>query len=70
VVLGRGSTGDDVRRWQEQMARRSWIIRVDGIFGPETASVARRFQREKGLRVDGLVGSHTWWAAWRLPVTR
>jgi hypothetical protein len=69
VVLGRGSTGDEVRRWQEQMARRTWSIRVDGIFGPQTASVARRFQREKGLRADGLVGSRTWWAAWRLPVT-
>jgi hypothetical protein len=69
IVLGRGSTGDEVRRWQEQMARRTWSIRVDGIFGPETASVARRFQREKGLRVDSLVGARTWWAAWRLPVT-
>jgi peptidoglycan hydrolase-like protein with peptidoglycan-binding domain len=68
-VLARGSTGVDVRTWQRQMARRGWRIKVDGIFGPQTASVARRFQREKGLRVDALVGPRTWAAAWRRPVT-
>jgi peptidoglycan hydrolase-like protein with peptidoglycan-binding domain len=70
AILARGSSGTDVRLWQTQMARRTWRIRIDGIFGPQTASVARRFQREKGLRVDGLVGPQTWAAAWRLPVTR
>ena len=69
-VLGRGSTGAEVRAWQEQMARRTWRIRVDGIFGPESERVARQFQRNKGLRVDGLVGRQTWDAAWRLPVIR
>jgi peptidoglycan hydrolase-like protein with peptidoglycan-binding domain len=69
-LLGRGSTGNDVRLWQQQMARRTWRITVDGVFGRQSASVARRFQREKGLHVDGLVGPATWTAAWRLPVTR
>jgi peptidoglycan hydrolase-like protein with peptidoglycan-binding domain len=70
AVLGRGSVGADVRTWQQQMSRRGWRIAVDGIFGPQTQSVARRFQREKGLRPDGLVGRRTWAAAWRRPVTR
>ena len=70
VVLGPGSAGSDVRAWQEQMARRTWRIRVDGIFGPESERVARRFQRNKGLRVDGRVGRQTWDASWRLPVIR
>jgi peptidoglycan hydrolase-like protein with peptidoglycan-binding domain len=68
VVLRRGSTGADVRAWQQQMARRTWRIRVDGIFGPESERVARTFQRNKGLRIDGVVGHETWAAAWRLPV--
>lgn len=69
VVLGRGNAGGDVRVWQQQMARRGWRLAVDGVFGPQTRSVAWRFQREKGLRVDGLVGRETWVAAWRRPVT-
>jgi peptidoglycan hydrolase-like protein with peptidoglycan-binding domain len=52
------------------MAWRGWRLAVDGVFGPRSARVARRFQREKGLIVDGLVGPQTWAAAWRLPVTR
>jgi hypothetical protein len=69
AVLGRGSNGSDVRIWQRQMARRTWHIAVDGVFGPQSARVARRFQAEKGLRVDGLVGPRTWDAAWRRPIT-
>jgi peptidoglycan hydrolase-like protein with peptidoglycan-binding domain len=69
AVLGRGSNGNDVRTWQRQMARRTWHIAVDGVFGPQSARVARRFQAEKGLRVDGLVGPRTWDAAWRRPIT-
>jgi hypothetical protein len=69
AVLGRGSIGEDVRTWQRQMARRTWHIAADGVFGRQSASVARRFQAEKGLRVDGLVGRQTWQASWRLPVT-
>jgi hypothetical protein len=69
VVLGRGTVNGDVRTWQRQMARRTWHIAVDGVFGRQSARVARRFQAEKGLRVDGLVGRETWDAAWRRPVT-
>jgi peptidoglycan hydrolase-like protein with peptidoglycan-binding domain len=69
-LLARGSSGQEVRAWQRQMAARGWRIRVDGVFGPETERVATRFQRNKGLRVDGLVGLETWRAAWRLPVRR
>ena len=68
LVLGPGSTGADVRAWQGQMARRHWQIEVDGIFGPQTERVARRFQRIKGLQIDGLVGRETWDAAWTRPV--
>jgi len=70
TLLGPGSSGADVRAWQQQMARRGWRIQVDGVFGPQSARVARQFQRNKGLLVDGLVGRQTWAAAWRLPVVR
>jgi peptidoglycan hydrolase-like protein with peptidoglycan-binding domain len=31
----------------------------DGIFGPETAQVVRKFQQLNGLDADGIVGRHT-----------
>jgi murein L,D-transpeptidase YcbB/YkuD len=61
--------GDDVRRWQQRMRDRGWRIDVDGIYGPQSAGIARQFQREKGLQVDGIVGPRTWAAAWTAPIT-
>lgn len=55
--------------WQRQMRRRGWTLRLDGIYGPQTADVARAFQREKGLTVDGLIGPKTWAAAFTAPIT-
>lgn len=69
AVFGIGSASADVRTWQARMAERGWKITVDGIYGPQTASVARAFQIEKGLHVDGLVGPQTWAAAWTAPIT-
>jgi peptidoglycan hydrolase-like protein with peptidoglycan-binding domain len=55
--------------WQARMRQRGWDIRPDGRYGPQTAAVARAFQAEKGLTVDGLVGPATWRAAWEAQVT-
>jgi peptidoglycan hydrolase-like protein with peptidoglycan-binding domain len=51
------------------MAARGWSISADGFYGDQTAGVARQFQAEKGLGVDGLIGKDTWAAAWNAPVT-
>lgn len=32
----------------------------DGIYGPQTASAVKAFQRKRGLIVDGIVGPQTW----------
>ena len=34
--------------------------RIDGKFGPQTRQAIREFQKSKGLRVDGVMGSKTW----------
>ena len=68
-VSGYYSHREDLRRWQQQMAGRGWSITADGLYGDQTAGVARKFQSEKGLRVDGLVGPDTWAAAWTAPIT-
>lgn len=69
-VLRRGSKGGQVRDLQARLVQRGWRIGVDGDFGPETDSVVRKFQREKHLVVDGIVGKATWKALWVSPITR
>lgn len=59
--------GNDVRQWQQQMRNRGWRIDVDGDFGPESDRVLRKFQTEKGLHVDGILGPRSWNATWTLP---
>ena len=68
-VSGYYSHREDLRVWQQRMKDRGWRITPDGLYGDETARVAKGFQAEKGLAADGLVGRDTWNAAWESPVT-
>ena len=59
-----GSRGPAVQELQQRLNQ--WLSRtgrpllvVDGRFGPRVESAVRAFQRAKGLRVDGIVGSQT-----------
>lgn len=63
------TTGHNLHLWQQRMRNRGWSITVDDDYGPETKGVALAFQREKNLVADGLIGPHTWNAAWLSPVT-
>ncbi|WP_438890783.1 peptidoglycan-binding domain-containing protein [Anabaena sp. WFMT] len=54
VLLRRGSRGEAVRSVQRALG-----IRVDGVYGPNTAQQVRNFQSRNGLRVDGVVGPAT-----------
>ncbi|GLX01211.1 peptidoglycan-binding domain-containing protein [Microtetraspora sp. NBRC 16547] len=55
--------GDDVRDWQRQIARLGYAIEVDGAYGPESKAVCVRFQKDRNLDPDGIVGKLTWNAA-------
>lgn len=46
--------------WQRAMKQRGWKITVDGYYGDQTESIAKQFQKEKRLTVDGLIGIGTW----------
>lgn len=58
-----------LRTWQARMRYRGWPISVDGVYGDETNRIAKAFQREKGLTVDGKIGLNTWNKAWTAPIT-
>lgn len=63
-----GSSGGDVRAAQQMLVKHSLEVgRPDGIFGPMTFSAVKRFQAEKGLKIDGVIGSVTWEALERSP---
>lgn len=68
-VSGYYSHNADLQQWQQRMKERGWVITVDGLYGPQTESVTRSFQTQKGLTVDGLIGPQTWAAAWTAPIT-
>ncbi len=64
-----GSTGTATRQVQQRLADRGWHVEIDGVFGRETDSTVRKFQGEKGLEVDGVVGPTTWCTLWTSPIT-
>jgi murein L,D-transpeptidase YcbB/YkuD len=61
--------GEDVERWQRRMSRRGWDIPTGGRYNEETEEVCKKFQRDKGLDVNGVVDRETWRAAWLEPIT-
>lgn len=55
-----GSSGDEVRRIQQKLSDLGYYKgRVDGIYGTNTQSAVKSFQRNVGLTADGIVGSAT-----------
>ena len=55
MVLKKGSKGAEVKELQKLLK-----ITVDGDFGPATELAVMKFQGQKGLTVDGIVGAKTW----------
>lgn len=59
-LLERGSVGDAVGTLQAMLRTLHYDIAVDRDFGPATELAVKMFQREHGLRPDGIVGPDTW----------
>ncbi len=59
-VLYPWDTGAAVARMQELLQAHGFPVRVDGDFGSRTEVAVKQFQRQHGLRIDGVVGVATW----------
>lgn len=59
AVLKAGSRGEAVKELQQRLAGLGYRIGADGIFGPATQAAVRRFQKDRGLVVDGIAGPKT-----------
>lgn len=58
----KGWTGDEVKRLQKALIEKGYSCGtsgVDGSFGPDTDKAVRKFQTDRGLEVDGIVGPMT-----------
>ncbi|TGE36597.1 spore cortex-lytic enzyme [Desulfosporosinus fructosivorans] len=59
-LLSKGSKGPEVIELQKKLVQLGYVVgKTDGKFGSKTEAAIRRFQKERGLRVDGLAGTQT-----------
>lgn len=59
-TVKQGSSGSTVRVVQYLLNAHGYPTMVDGAFGAETASSAKRFQAANGLVADGVIGPVSW----------
>lgn len=58
--LARGSRGPEVTELQKRLNMIGYVVGpIDGIFGRQTEAGVRLFQKERGLKVDGIAGRQT-----------
>jgi len=62
-TLRRGSKGADVKKAQELLKKLGYSLGsagVDGDFGPAMEKAVKAFQKDWGLKQDGIIGPDTW----------
>ena len=59
-TLQSGATGDMVKTIQGLCGARGWPVKIDGVFGPDTANSVHLVQGHAGITSDGIVGPQTW----------
>ena len=59
-TLKTGSRGDDVKKMQTALKEKGYYSgKLDGIFGKGTLSAVKAFQKDNGLKTDGIAGPQT-----------
>lgn len=60
-TLRKGDRNEYVRHWQMFLNLHGYACgNADGIFGPKTDTAVRKWQKDHGLVVDGIIGPKTW----------
>ncbi len=60
VTLYPWAQGETVVELQELLNAHGYRVKVDGDFGDHTESAVRAYQKQRGLRVNGVVDKNTW----------
>ena len=61
--MKKGAKSDVVKWMQQRLVYLGYSVGkygADGIFGKDTDSAVRKFQKARGLAIDGIVGPKTW----------
>lgn len=68
-VLRKGSMGPAVAQLQQLLTREGYPIPASGNFLDQTNTAVRKYQKDHGLKVDGIVGAASWTSLYNnLPV--
>ena len=62
-TIRKGNKGELVKKCQQLLVKHGYslgICGVDGDFGTATEKAVQEFQKDNGLKVDGIVGEKTW----------
>ncbi|KEI00398.1 peptidoglycan-binding protein [Clostridium botulinum] len=68
ILVRRGAKGNITKIIQERLLAKGYDVGIygsDGVFGPETKMAVKKFQKNYGLQIDGIVGKETWKALFR-----
>jgi N-acetylmuramoyl-L-alanine amidase len=59
-TLAQGSKGAEVKDLQKKLTQLGYQLgKVDGLYGKSTAAAVTRFQKNRGLKADGIAGEKT-----------
>ena len=59
-TVKRDAQGKITRLIQERLNFVGFNLKIDGIFGVNTEKAVKKFQNNRNLKVDGIVGKKTW----------
>lgn len=60
TTIKNGCRGEDVKTLQSTLNKNGYNLTVDGIFGKNTETAVRDYQKKNALSIDGIVGAKTW----------
>lgn len=59
AYIKRGMTGQTIKTIQKLLTKKGYPVAQTGLYGKTTQGLVRKFQKDNGLGVDGLVGRNT-----------